>query len=179
VADRTDGPAPRRRRWSRGSLVAVCVVGAIAVIAIATIHPWWGSPGALPQFTLQTLAISFAGNGSAAVKATNVCAGHCPITLSEGQRQTLSFTVNPVPPLAVCNPSKYYTVKSVVETSAGAFGLTGVTAGTSGSPLPITIPDPVGGPTCQETAQIWLSFLVGNSGPPHQTPALKVTVTLS
>jgi len=149
------------------------------VVLIATIHPWWTTATPVPAFTLESLTVAFTGSGASAVHATSVCAGHCPVRLSVGERQTLVFTVTPTTHITNCSPSPYYTVTNVVETSSGgAFGLVNVSAN-SGASLPVNIPSPLGGPTCVTTAQIWVTFGVADQGPSNQTPALKVTVTQS
>ncbi|MGB6500253.1 MAG: hypothetical protein WBG19_02475 [Thermoplasmata archaeon] len=174
-------PPPRpRRRLGRWPLIAICTVGAIAVILIATTHPWWTAATPEPTITLTTMSISFTGSGSGAVKATSVCAGHCPVLLSVGGSQTLTFTVTPDTAFTNCDPSVYYTVTKVTETTTGgAFPIAGVTADSGRTSLPVTIPNPVGSTTCVTTAQIWVDFNVVDQGPSSQTPALKVTVIQS
>jgi hypothetical protein len=173
-------PVPRRRRWGRWSLVAVCAVGATAVLLIATTHPWWTVGSAGPQFTLETMAISFGGTAAGDVHATSICAGHCPVALSVGVSQTLTFTVTPETAFTNCSPPVYYTVTKVTETTTGgAFQVAGITANSGRTSLPVTIPDPVGEPGCVTTAQIWVDFHVVDAGASTQTPALKVTVTHS
>jgi len=156
----------------------VCVAGAIAVVVIATVHPWWIDSATGPEFTLSTLAITFAGSAATAVTATTVCGGHCPVTLGVGASQLLAFTVTPNSAITNCSPKVHYSVTKVVETSTGgAFPIASVTADVDHTALPVTIPSPLGGSTCVTTAQIWVTFDVVNEGPSHQTPALKVTVT--
>ncbi len=147
---------------------------------IATTHPWWAGGTPLPAFTLATMDITFAGSGASAVKATAICNGHCPVRLSEGDSQVLAFTVTPTVTISGCNPAVYYSVTKVNETSTGgAFVVTHVGAGVSNAPLPVTLPNPLGGPTCVLTAEVWVTFEVRDLGPSTQSPALKVTVVQS
>ncbi|MFY9717264.1 MAG: hypothetical protein WAK40_04950 [Thermoplasmata archaeon] len=168
----------RRRRWGRRTLIAVCIAGAIAVLLIATIHPWWIGPSTAPQFVLDTMNISFSGSASAAVEANSICGGHCPVTLGVGATQLLAFTVTPVSPISNCSPKVHYSVTKVTETSTGgAFPIASVSADEAHTALPVTIPNPLGGRECVLTAQIWVTFDVVDEGASHQIPQLKVTVT--
>jgi hypothetical protein len=160
-------------------LTAVCVAGAVAVVLIATTHPWWTVGTPLPVFTLETLGVTFTGSGASAVQAINICERHCPVSVSVGQHETLAFTVSPYTSIPNCSPPVHYTVTKVVETSTGsAFNLLNVSANT-GSSLPVDIPSPLGGPRCVATAEIWVTFNVLDQGPATATPALEVTVTKS
>jgi hypothetical protein len=178
VPDPPAEPPRRRRRWGRKTLIIVCIAGAIAVLLIATIHPWWIGSSTAPQFVLDTMNISFGGSAAAAVEATSICNGHCPVTLSVGTTQLLGFTVTPESTITNCSPKVHYSVTKVTETSTGgAFPIESVGADVDHTALPVTIPNPVGGSTCVTTAQIWVTFDVVDQGASHQIPQLKVTVT--
>ncbi|HTP56069.1 MAG TPA: hypothetical protein VML53_05335 [Thermoplasmata archaeon] len=169
-------PPRRRQRWGRWTLIGVCAVGAVVVILIATTHPWWSTSSPAPEFTMKTLAISFTGTGASAVKATAVCGGRCPFPIPAGSHTTVTFTITPNSQPTGCDWSTYYRVTKVVETTSGAFALTGVTADNPPVALPVPIPYPYNGSTCISYAQIWLAFSVVDSGASTQTPALTVTV---
>ena len=176
MTSRVSTPPARRRFWTRGRLLAVCVAGVVAVIVIANTHPW-SLLETTPTIELQSLGVTMVGSGATGVHAPSPCAGQCPVAAHAGSTVTVSFLVVPYGSIT-CNPSVYYTITKVTQTSTGAFTLTGVTAN-SGAKLPVTIPDPVGGSTCQTSDEIYVSFSVTNQGPSSQIPTLQVTVTQS
>ena len=173
---RSPPPAARRPFWTRNRLLAVCVAGVVAVIVIANTHPWSLLEPA-PSIELASLGVTMVGSGAGGVHAASTCANQCPVRANVGSTVTVSFLVVPYGSIT-CTPSVYYTITKVTQTSTGAFTLTGVTAN-SGAKLPVTLPDPVGGSTCQTSDEIFVSFSVANQGPSTQTPTVQVTVTQS
>lgn len=172
-------PPPRRRlRWGRGPLIAVVVAGVVAVVLIATIHPWALGP-APAKFTLSGLDVSLTGSGASGVTVIDVCLHRCPATVSVGEKYIADFTVNPKATVT-CGDSTYFSVTKVKETTTGgAFSIENVSADAKSVPLPITIPYPLTGASCVTTAEIWVTFSVSDHGAPSQTPALVATVTES
>lgn len=177
MPDPTPAPARRRHRWGKLPLIAIAAAGVIAVVVIATVHPWWETPK--PAFTLKSISVSFAGSGASEMIAQDLCVSRCPLTAVVGQQASVGFSVIPSPSVT-CGSSTYYTITKVKETTtAGAFSISGVTAGANKTHLPVTIPDPLTGPDCVTTAELTVTFLVSDSGTPTQTVALVVTVTQS
>jgi len=173
-------PPPARRPWGRYRLAAVIGIGIVAVLLIANTHPWTYVAPPPPSFQLKTLTVTFTGSGSGAVHSGDLCLGHCPLSAAVGSSASVAFLVEPNTAITGnCDPSPHFTITKVAENpSSAAFALTAVSAN-NGEKLPVTIPDPLGGTTCVDTDQIWVTFSVADQGPSSQTPALQVTVTES
>lgn len=176
MAARPATPVRRRRFWGRYQLLAVCVIGAVAVVLIANTHPWsFLEP--VPSFELVTLDVTYTGSGATGVHSGSICPNECPVRAGVGSTVTVGFLVVPVSSVN-CSPSTYFTITKVTQTSTGAFSLTGVSAN-AGAKLPVTIPNPVGGKSCETSDEIYVAFSVSDQGPSSQTPVLEVTVTQS
>lgn len=170
-------PPPKRPFWGRYRLLAAVGAGVVAVVLIATTHPWIPSGPAPPTFVLKGMTITFAGTGATGVKSELVCAGVCPVSAPVGSFPRVPFSVSPTSTsTGNCSPTTYYSITAVSVVSPVAFTLHALSVN-SGGALPVTLPDPYGGTTCVETVEIWVTFSVADVGPANQTPTLKVSVT--
>jgi hypothetical protein len=169
-------PPARRRFWTRYRLLAICVVGVVAVALIANTHPWnFLEPS--PSFVLQSVTVTIGGSGASGVHSASVCSQQCPFSAKVGTNPTFDLLIVPDASMN-CSPTVHYSITKVATSSSGAFSISGVTAN-SGEKLPVTLPDPLGAPVCQTRDTLHVSLSVSDQGPSTQTLALQVTVTHS
>jgi len=174
---RSELPPARRPFWGRYRLLAAIAAGAVAVVLIATTHPWVPSGPPPPTFVLKSMSISFGGTGSSGVQSELVCADACPVSAQVGSYPRVPFSVSPQSTsTGNCSPSTYYSITAVAVVTPEAFTIHSISVNSGGS-LPVTLPDPYGGTSCVETVEIWVTFSVANVGPATQSPSLKVSVT--
>jgi len=169
-------PPPRRPFWGRYRLLAAVAAGAVAVLLIATTHPWISSGPPPPTIVLKSLTISFTGTGASGVQSELVCESSCPVSAQVGSYPRVPFSVSPVSPaVGTCSPTPYYNITAVAVETPEAFTIHAISVN-DGQSLPVTLPDPFGGSSCVETVQIWVTFAVADVGAASQSPTLKVSV---
>lgn len=177
AAGKKDAPVVRRPVWTRWRLLAAVAAGVVAVVLIATTHPWIPNGPAPPTIELKSLSISFSGSGASGVQSELICEDACPVAATVGSSPRVPFSVSPQSTsVGNCSPTTYYSISAVAVESPQAFTIHSISVNSGGS-LPVTLPDPYGGSSCVETVQLWVTFSVADVGPASQSPTLKVTVT--